>query len=238
MQHATYSNIKAPINHVIGISWPRSGHHLLERLLKRYIGERFVYCTDYFGEKMNETEYKARCCDTQLCPYRDHVHFCKNHDERLLVPKVSGARYLVQYRSFVPAMISNFEKRAGIHCEDTEEDFRQIALRRARKYRNFIEKWVLPRDTGIQKLVIRYEDLTGDTQNSMMKILDLFGLGASIDHHYLRDIIATEAKHANLKGERIVTENFGVRLTRNPENFRYYSSDFFARLEEMTHFNV
>lgn len=32
------------MDNVIGVSWPRSGHHLLVRLLKFYFGDKMRYC--------------------------------------------------------------------------------------------------------------------------------------------------------------------------------------------------
>jgi len=39
------------LNYVTCVSWPRSGHHLLERVLGAYFGERWGYCEFYLAAR-------------------------------------------------------------------------------------------------------------------------------------------------------------------------------------------
>ena len=59
------------MDHVTGVSWPRSGHHLLVRMLKLYFGETFGYCDFYGGIE--------GCCKTVPCTRTDSVHLTKSH---------------------------------------------------------------------------------------------------------------------------------------------------------------
>jgi hypothetical protein len=60
-----------PLRYVAGVSWPRSGHHLLVRMLKSYFGKVFEYCEFYEPQQ---------CCKQFPCARRGVVHFSKNHD--------------------------------------------------------------------------------------------------------------------------------------------------------------
>jgi len=59
-----------PLRYVAGVSWPRSGHHLLQRLLQSYFPS-LLYC-DFYGA---ETD----CCKRIPCS-RPKVGFSKSHD--------------------------------------------------------------------------------------------------------------------------------------------------------------
>lgn len=221
------------LNHVVGVSWPRSGHHLLVRLLQRGIGPRFVYCRDY--AQQNGMENVRGCCDIRICGNKDHVHFCKNHDNRGLVPKIPGIRYLVQYRGFWPATISTFEKVAGDKYEDTEKAFRMLASRRAPKYREFIQKWVSQQDDSIEKLLVRYEDLTADAEETLLRAFDFFGVPhGAIDSSRLRHVIETEDRHTNAGGLRHIEREQGVSKVRKIEEFRFYAPEWFSEFEQET----
>ena len=98
---------------VIGVSWPRSGHHLLVRLLTLYFGETFRYC-DFYGGVDN-------CCKTAPCTRAD-IHLAKSHDFDLALPQIADRKYLIQYRDFVPSVVSNFELHVRNGAPDTRAD--------------------------------------------------------------------------------------------------------------------
>lgn len=224
---------ESSLNYAVGVSWPRSGHHLLVRLLKRYLRRDFVYCPGY--SRLNRLpEKKASCCDDGLCANRAHVTFCKNHDFRFRVPKVPGTRYLVQYRAFLPTAISNFELHVKRGNEDTFEKFMNTSARQARNYKKFMKKWILPEDRQITKLIVRYEDLTGNTEEVFRNVLDFFGHKALFDRDLYLEVVSTMEKKTSEESKGVVVPNFGVKNSRKLEDFRYYSPEWFARLEKMS----
>jgi len=222
---------EAPINYVVGVSWPRSGHHLLTRLLQGYIGPRFVYCPTY--SKAKGQNFKSDCCNNSLCPNRGEVHYCKNHDFKWVVPKVPGTRYLIQYREFLPSVVSNFELHIRNGNEDTADSFKKFSQPQAKNYRRFLEKWIQSKDTDIEKLVVRYEDLVKDTEGVLVKVLTFFGLGENINRERLRGLIETAEKiHVAGKGVEKIKDH-GVKDARKIEDFRYYSPEWFSQLDKL-----
>ena len=88
------------IRYVAGVSWPRSGHHLVQRLLQGYFGPHLSYDMFYHPE--------LDCCRVFPCT-RGRVHFSKNHDWDLSGVMSAGLPYLIQYRSAAAAAVSDFE---------------------------------------------------------------------------------------------------------------------------------
>lgn len=225
--------LETSINYVVGVSWPRSGHHLLTRILQKYIGERFVYCPHYSKERGMGHYNMANCCDNELCASQGEVHYCKNHDFKFNIPKVAGARYLVQYRAFLPAVVSDFELYVRAGGADTPEHFKCFSMTKAYNYKRFVRKWVEPEDEGIQKLMVPYENLTKNTEEMLVQALTFFGLGEDIDRQRLRDIIANIAKKTVMDKEIVTSHQFGVRDTRKIEDFRFYTPGWFQELERI-----
>src|SRR5665811_932873 len=151
MAHAAQPH-KVIMRYVAGVSWPRSGHHLLVRIMASYFGPNFYYC-EYHGEK--------DCCRNFPCSRR-HQTFSKCHDFEGTHVRPSGTPILVQYRSFIPAVISWFDQRiAEDGYEDSRDAFWQHAAEAARYYDIFAMKWIEPTSNNCLKL--RYEDLISDT---------------------------------------------------------------------------
>lgn len=224
--------VNAPLHYVVGVSLPRSGHHLLTGLLRRYAGPKFVYCP-HFVKAQGMEKKSSNCCDGELCAHKDKVTYCKNHDFKGLIPKVAGARYLVQYRDFLPSMISSYELHVKNGNTDTEKEFRQFSLKRVGKYNDFVNKWVLPEDKHIQKLLVRYEDLTGAPEEWVAWALQFFGV-QNIRQRRVQNLIARAPKKTYLSAQQVSETSAGIKNSRNVEDFRYYSRLLFEELAERT----
>lgn len=101
--------------HLLSKSLPRSGHHFLEKTLKRLYGKSFDYCEYY---QPSETE----CCKQQPClkfcnPDRmrdgtQHVSMQKSHDfelgDRIYAPS-EWLKYVILVRDYKPAMSSDIK---------------------------------------------------------------------------------------------------------------------------------
>lgn len=236
------------IHHVTGVSYPRSGHHLLERLLGLYFGRDFVYCPTYTRDKFAKegritvdmpNTWSYNCSIEQECPNGDHVHFCKNHEwDGRLVPKISGRRYLVQYRDFLPAVVSSFDQSLlnnnVASRTDPEKKFRTFARRKAKEYREFMERWVVPQEDGIIRLLVKYEDMIAAPEQTFEKVLCFFGQEGNIDRKRLRAALLRVPKNTIVDSKRIIIENSGVKEDRVIEDFAYYSPEFFEELEKMS----
>ena len=115
---------QSSLKHFTGVSFPRSGHHLLVRVLNKYFGPKFVYC-EYYNP--------ADCCRAVPCEFADRVTFSKNHDYESCVPILTHQRYLIQYRAFVPAVVSDYELHARQLADDSRALFRKFAKNQVRK---------------------------------------------------------------------------------------------------------
>lgn len=234
-----------PINYVVGVSYPRSGHHLMERLLGRYIGPRFSYCPLYTRKKAEREGWlqakmpKAwdyNCSLGRICPNHGHVHYCKNHEWDGVVHKTPEFRYLVQYRDFLPAVVSLFDLvKHNSGTRDSEAVFRRYSHQKALEYASFMSRWVNAQDDGIEKLVIKYENLANDPEIWLAKALAFFGLEEAIDARRLRKVVSEVPKITVVNKEKVELQSHGIKNSRKVEDFRYYSPEWFAELESVAH---
>jgi len=213
------------MDYVVGVSWPRSGHHLVARLLQLYFAEEFIYCNYYGGIE--------GCCKTLPCARAGEVTFTKSHDFDLELPQVEGQKYLVQYRDFVPSVVSNFELFVREGGPDTPEGFRSFASSEFGRYRRFVRKWVLS-DFGQRQLVLNYADLLNDPAVELARMVGYFDPDHAVDEARIRTVIAEVdgEKVENRKVERL--HKVGVHPSRDVTEFRHYSPTLFEQLGRMT----
>lgn len=130
----------ATLPFVANVSWPRSGHGLLIRILRALLAERFSYCEFY----RPRAKQGSSCCGRFPCT-RPGISMTKQHDAAL----APGAPLVVQIRSFVPAAVSHFEYALSAgSVEDSAASFRAFALAQVAPYRRFTAKWVAPPRPG------------------------------------------------------------------------------------------
>ncbi len=44
------------LDYVVGVSWPRSGFHMMQRMLQEYFDKRMLFCLDYMSMFVRETK--------------------------------------------------------------------------------------------------------------------------------------------------------------------------------------
>ncbi len=195
---------------VVSVSIPRSGHHMLQRILSAYFEPRFHYCETYLA---------ADCCRTFPCR-RDHgenaVFLQKTHDFNGKVPILRHALYLVQVRHIVPQTLSYFdywlshESTAGL---DSEEAFGAFALDRLRRYKSFFGRWVRrPAESNIRLLV--YERVMQNPIDEFAGVVEVLDDGR-VDRTRLMSAVEREQ----------------VALRRDIRRHRYYGSDVLRFIE-------
>jgi hypothetical protein len=202
------------LNYVTCVSWPRSGHHLLERVLSAYFGDRWGYCEYY------------NCCNTYPCANSETV-FCKNHDfgHDLSVP--DGAPLVVQYREFLPSILSDFDLQVHKGRTDAVDQFYMYALERLPDYVRFKLRWGGSRAGCV---ILPYEELTASPQEALRRVIELFGV-AAVDDARLAEVVATVTGHKITgAGEPVFTPGHGVRATRDIEGHRFFSPEGFGML--------
>ena len=195
-----------------GVSFPRSGHAAVFRLAKCYFGEAFVYC---------DTNNLKHCgCESVPCvnPART---FAKNHDFSLRsspgVPIISSEHYLIQYRSPVRAIVSNFYLRLNKHPDECERThWEKFAFRDVFYWNHFIDKWVLdfPSDAEVP-LYCTYESLLRDPEARMRDILAFLSDGPLDDEAVTRAI-----------------EKVPIAPRNRLAEFEFYDPAFFRELED------
>lgn len=212
---------------VLGISWPRSGHHLLVRLLQGYFGPGFGYC-EYHKAPPSLADLD-QCCKQVPCAHLGRIHFTKNHDFDLKVPQVAGQRYLVQYRDFIPSVVSNFELFIRTGGQDSAESFRRFASNQFTRYLDFSQKWVTS-EFARGQMLINYADLTADPEATLARIVQLFQPGSAHDTARIAQVVAAVDGQKVERAKTQMIKGAGVHASRDVRDFRYYQPQLFEAL--------
>jgi hypothetical protein len=210
-------------SYVVGVSWPRSGHHLLARLLRLYYGATFTYC-GFYGQ--------PDCCGQVPCARAGTIRYSKNHDFDSTLPQEASRRYLIQTRAFAPSVVSNFELYLREGGRDDAASFARFASAQFTAYRAFQDKWVTSAFARTQT-VIPYEALIRDPATALAYALSSFG-DTNPDPDRLRAVIA------QVDGEVVVERRItprpgtGVHAPRDVTQFRHYDAHLFGYLDKLT----
>lgn len=214
------------MDHVTGVSWPRSGHHLLVRMLKLYFGETFGYCDFYGGIE--------GCCKTVPCTRTDSVHLTKSHDFHQEVPQIEGRKYLVQYRDYLPSGVSNYElfllnKPKEL---DTRETFVAFISQQFTAYRIFMDRWVTS-EFGADQLQLSYEQLLAYPKESLRLAVWWLDPQTPVDEARL-DLAIAQVSGEKVEAWQIETlQSVGVHEDRDLSEFRHYEPELFSRLSRL-----
>lgn len=215
--------LRHPPSYVMGVSWPRSGHHLLARLLRLYHGPNFAYC-GFYGQ--------AGCCGKTPCARAGTVRYSKNHDFDGALPQDTSRRYLIQTRAFAPSVVSNFELYLREGGTDDAPGFARFASAQFTGWRAFQDKWVTS-DFARSQTVIPYEALIRDPATALTYALSSFG-DSRPDPARLRAAIAA------VDGEEVAQRRItprpgsGVHPPRDVTQFRHYDAKLFGYLDKLT----
>ena len=217
------------MKHILSVSMPRSGHHLLVRLLQAYYGEQFSYC-DYYGVEKKDCCQKIPCIQVSRYLDGDYIFVQKNHDHRLQDPFLSEYKYIVQYRHPIPRSVSNFEvfvknrnvKSKEIHKKrNTSNSFYDFLERDAKYYIDFYQKYIAPNFPNV--LVLQYEYLVDNPKESLKKIVNFIQNDDEFSS-FKWSTASSELKFANRKGVKFAK--------RNIFDFRFFDVEKIKRIEE------
>lgn len=224
--HVRKAPVQSGIRYVSGISWPRSGHHLLVDVLQSYFGEEFNYCEFY---------KPVDCCKKSPCARAPKIKFSKNHDFESKAEFRKGTPYLIQYRSFVPSIISAFEMYVQSGQPDTPDSFQVFARYQTARYNAFLERWTFGPSAPKESLLISYEMLTSESKIKVLTdIIAFFAPDHAIDDARLLKITMSVQKLL-VEAKKTTTHlDFGIRATRVVEEFRFFDGDFFNELRSLT----
>lgn len=216
--------------HASGVSWPRSGHHLLVRLLTGYFGPAFGYC-EFYNVKPSVKDIPL-CCGQRPCANANRIALTKDHDFELNTPQIRGQRYLVQYRAFAPSVVSNFELAVRDGYEDSAASFRVFVSAEFSRYLGFTRRWVhsdFARAEGILRVL--YEDLVTDPCGVLSEAAAYLAPGHEPDTARIRAVVR-EVDAQRVADRKIETlARAGVHASRRVEDFRYHDPALFALIE-------
>lgn len=213
-----------PPPYVMGVSWPRSGHHLLVRLLRLYYGPDFAYCAFY--------NQGPGCCGQAPCARPGRVRFSKNHDFDGTLKLRRRQPCIVQIRAFPPSVVSNFELYLRQGGRDDAASFARFASAEFTRYRAFRDKWVrAPAARGLT--VIDYADLVARPAAELSRALAVFGTDRPDPDRLARAV-------AHVDGEAVAQRRVmprpraGVHAPRDVTQFRHYDAKLFGYLDKLT----
>lgn len=180
---------------ILNLTFPRSGHHFLVRILKQYFKDKLKYC-EYYSAINQCGCFGGENPRNVLCT-RPETNFQKHHDfDRLftkprlfVVPKTLNRKYLILYRKKWNALISWYEmflREDSNKVQKTEDGFREFMNFASNFYDKWITKWV--KDDKIKnKLIITYNDIIDNTVETLSKVVNFCGEEPDIDK--LKDAI-------------------------------------------------
>jgi len=198
-----------------GVSYPRSGHHLLCRCLLRYWNGHV---------DLSEKKYKDI---KQPLNFEIFPNLLKNHDFNLKLKIEENKKYLIQYRKPIESIVSWYlfnidggkEYMKIRNVELKRESWEKFARIEINNWNRLMEKWVLIKRENI--LTIDYEQLVKNPFNTLSKIIFYFIPNHIIDFKLLNKVINDE----NIEYKNDITK------------FRYYNQDFYDEIMGMSIWN-
>jgi hypothetical protein len=189
------------------ITFPRSGHWLLEQCLRDYFGEDFYYCEFY--HHCNEIP----CTDSK-------TNFQKNHDLDQQAINSPTYNYVIQYRYPTSALVSFYtlavkEGWKAVVYEDNKKEWMRFAEEKIKFWRSFVQKWVINNDNP-NTVFVKYEDLINNPRFKLKEVISFMKPSKKVDLELVDDIV----RKRNIKFRNDVKE------------FKYYDPYFFADIEQ------
>ena len=204
---------------VVSVSFPRSGHHLLERCLRGVFPGEVHYCDFYRHCR------RSPCIDAR-------TNLQKTHDFNLRLTRAPGYLYVVQFRHPLEAIVSWYEaelrhrhkSRIGepplrravklTFVNDSEVYWRFFLAKYLRFWRKFVHKWAVDPQPGT--ILLAYPALVLHPQEELTRIAEAVATGDRPTADRIRSVV--EAQH--------------IAARRSIRGFRYFDEERFARLED------
>jgi hypothetical protein len=161
------------------ISFPRSGQHLFERLLKH------IY--NYYNKEFSYCEFYTCCCKI---PCIKKCIFQKNHDFKLNLKLKSDEKFIILYRKDKIYQLESFFRydnffhkdkfNANINYEDetTFNDLIKYIKEKSKYYDGFVNKYIKSNKYK-QSLIVEYDDFLTRYKDYIKQIILFLNLTES-----------------------------------------------------------
>ena len=169
------------------VSFPRSGQHLTEKLLRAvhdHVGLPYSYC-EHYGDRLHQFE-----CKCTKFPCVNGCTFQKNHDWSLDLEVLPEHKYLVLMRDDPVKQMEAFYRhgRRSLRVRPREVvDFTNFLRSNIDYYRGFSQKWHSKSREFVNVRLIEYYSLIGETVAETSCILQFFGIAVPAN---IRDVIS------------------------------------------------
>jgi hypothetical protein len=196
---------------VQGVSFPRSGHHLLVSFLHRYFGCQFIYC-----------EYYNHCQQIPCANPANNLQ--KSHDFDLELPADGAGEYLLQYRHPLYAITSNFflhlrgQVRRNPSYKDGNEPvrvWREFAVRDLTRWKTWMRKWILKNENP-RTQILAYEDLLHQPVEMLSAVAEFLCPSHTADRRRVEFLVG----------------QLQIGAKRSLADFRHFDEAFFRDLED------
>lgn len=163
------------------VSFPRSGQHLVEKILEFCCKEHnieFTYCEFY------------NCCNSIPCKQNKMIG--KNHDFDLTMELENDYKYISLYRKDVILQLEAYY-RYWIKCNNYEYDYNSLLnfiKDNERYYKKFTKKWIKNKNKNILKL--EYYEILNNPIKSSKKIFRHFFPEVKINNKIFDKLIDIE----------------------------------------------
>ena len=194
------SNVLVP-NSVI--SFPRSGQHLTERILKEF-------------HQVNNIPYKYcefyNCCRTTPCKY--NAVYQKNHDFSVSLKIQPNQKYLFLYRKNKLEQLEAYYRYIKKNKQDYKnlndyQNLLKFCRSKSSYYDKLVAKFVNNNNENI--LCIDYNDFLKNPSKTFHKIINFFGLKYSFD--YVNNFIINRDEKIEKKNS--IDKSLLIKLTKD-----------------------
>ncbi len=177
---------------------------------------------------MPKAAANSPCCGAFPCTRSGLIHMSKQHDFDLTAVVPAPMGLVVQYRDFVPSVVSQYEMAIPKRSDpDTAATFRTYAEEMLPKYRGFMDRWVYAERAN--RVMVAYDDLVSHPAREVEKVLTLYGTPEFAPN--LRKAVKRVKAATYVDGVETVDKKRGVQDARDITAFRHYDAAFFEELE-------
>ena len=193
------------IDKILCVSFPRSGHHLVEKILREYFGPSFHYCDN------NEHCKSVPCVDVG-------TNYQKNHDFELTTPKLEEYKYFIQYRHPLESIMSWYELDLVMGIlpkgKDSYRTWLEMLNQQTFYWHSLVSKWLIINPPK-KAMAVPYNELVSQMESTIKKLIHYMDDSHVIDEEKLKGIIHKKRQHK----------------LRNFTEFKYYEEKDFLDYE-------